>query len=228
MEYIVSEKKNALCTTSSPFFMLFYKGSKNEIWDFRITAICIQTEMRNMTVAFESILQLEKNLDVHWHSKWGRQLQIPTIYWESEGRSAADQMQQPPCRGWISEIDQHSKCLPHRSSPSKQDLRQSRPRSWHSKITLSVGTISLRAGTHTRSIPYKIQQQLFCPAPLTVYSDATTARGDNTAVTSNGSHREIHFPLRCYLINSKGIANLNLISGCRPKGGEVWILQYFN
>lgn len=133
-----------------------------------------------------------------------------------------------PVQGQISEIDQHSQCLPHGSSTSKQNPRQSRPRSWHSKRTLSVGTVSLRAGTHTRSIPYKIQQQLFCPAPLTVYSDATTTQGDNTALTSDGSHREIHFPLRCYLINSKGKANLDLISRCRPKGGEVWILRYFN
>lgn len=221
-------RKNALCTTTSPFFMLFYKGSKHEIWDFMTIAICIQTKMRNMTVASESILQLQKTPDVHRHSKWGRQLQMPAIYWESEGRCAADQTQQSPCRGQISEIDQHSQCLPHGSSTSKQNPRQSRPRSWHSKRTLSVGTVSLRAGTHTRSIPYKIQQQLFCPAPLTVYSDATTTQGDNTALTSDGSHREIHFPLRCYLINSKGKANLDLISRCRPKGGEVWILRYFN
>lgn len=103
---------------------------------------------------------------------------------------------EPPVQGlhqwnWSA---QHRKRLPHGSSPSKQTQRRVKHTHDTAKKYFLVGTISLWTGTHICSIPYKIQQQLFSPAPLIAYPDAIVTQGHNT---SNGSLREIHFLLRC-------------------------------
>lgn len=126
----------------------------------------------------------------------------------------------PQCMGSISEIE-------HRSTASicpRQQPQASRtryiPRQTHyrAKSQVLVGTLSLQARTHTCSIPYKIQQQRSCPAPITVCSDATVTQGDKTIAMPAGSLRETpHFLLKYHPVHFKGRADLNLITGCRSK-----------
>lgn len=121
----------------------------------------------------------------------------------------------PQFMGYISEIEQRSTAsICSRQQPQASRIRYI-PRHAHyrAKSQFLVCTLSLRARTHTCSIPYKIQQQRSCPAPLTVYSDATVTQGDKTIVMPTGSLRETHFLLKYHLVNFKDRADLNLITG---------------
>lgn len=121
----------------------------------------------------------------------------------------------PQFIGYISEIEQRSTAsICPRQQPQASRTR-SIPRHAHyrAKPQVLVCTLSLRARTHTCSIPYKIQQQRSCPAPVTVYSDATVTQGDKTTVMPTGTLRETPFLLKHQLANFKGRVDSNLITG---------------
>lgn len=133
--------------------------------------------MRNVS---ESPLKLEKiwncaitetkNEAGTWHC------QLLESWW----RFATDWRWSLSAGGDISEIEQRSTAsICPRKQPQASRIRPI-PRHAHdrAKSWVWVCTISLRARTGTRSIPYKIQQPRFCPAPLTMYSGATAAQGD--------------------------------------------------